>query len=112
MTANKNTKKSPFPGMDPYLEQHWGDVHTRLMVYISNQINAQLPDELQARVEESTAIQIENEARKVVYPDVRIVEDQPYDPSSNAGVAVATETITTAKPIIINGNGYTYAAHR
>jgi len=98
--------------MDPYLEQHWGDVHTRLMVYISNQINAQLPDELQARVEESTAIQIENEARKVVYPDVRIVEDQPYDPSSNAGVAVATETITTAKPIIINGNGYTYAAHR
>ena len=44
MTANKNTKKSPFPGMDPYLEQHWGDVHTRLMFYISNQINAQLPD--------------------------------------------------------------------
>ena len=21
--------KSLFPGMDPYLEQHWGDVHTR-----------------------------------------------------------------------------------
>jgi hypothetical protein len=19
--------KSPFPGMDPYLEQYWGDVH-------------------------------------------------------------------------------------
>ncbi|MGO9470092.1 MAG: DUF4058 family protein, partial [Isosphaeraceae bacterium] len=19
--------KSPFPGMDPYLERHWGDVH-------------------------------------------------------------------------------------
>ena len=101
MTANKNAKKSPFPGMDPYLEQHWGDVHTRLMVYIRNQINAQLPDELQARVEESTAIQIEDEARRVVYPDVRIVEDQPYQPSSDGGVAVATETITTAKPIII-----------
>ena len=42
--------KSPFPGMDPYLESYWGDVHTRLMVYASNQINAQLPDELQARV--------------------------------------------------------------
>lgn len=26
--------KSPFPGMDPYLEQHWGDVHTSLMVEI------------------------------------------------------------------------------
>ena len=71
------------------------------MVYISNQINAQLPDELQARVEESTAIQIEDEARRVVFPDVRIVEDQPYQPSSDGGVAVATETITMAKPIII-----------
>ncbi len=101
MTANKNTKKSPFPGMDPYLEQHWGDIHTRLMVYISNQINAQLPDELQARVEESTAIQIEDEARRVVYPDVRIVEDQPFQSFGDGGVAVATETTTTAMPIII-----------
>ena len=101
MTANKNTKKSPFPGMDPYLEQHWGDVHTSLMVYIRNQINAQLPDELQARVEESTAIQIEDETRRVVYPDVRIVENQTYQPSGDGGVALATETITTAKPIII-----------
>jgi hypothetical protein len=22
--------QSPFPGMDSYLEQHWGDVHARL----------------------------------------------------------------------------------
>ena len=101
MTPKKNTKKSPFPGMDPYLEQHWGDVHTSLMVYIRNQINAQLPEELQARVEESTAIQIEDEARRVVYPDVRIVEDQPFQSFGDGGLAVATEAITTAKPIII-----------
>ena len=101
MTANKNTKKSPFPGMDPYLEQHWGDVHTSLMVYIRNQINAQLPDELQARVEESTAIQIEDEVRRVVFPDVRIVEDQPFQSSGGGGVAVASETVSTAKPIIV-----------
>lgn len=24
---------SPFPGMDPYLEAHWGDVHTSLATY-------------------------------------------------------------------------------
>ena len=101
MTTNKNTKKSPFPGMDPYLEQHWGDVHTSLMVYIRNQINAQLPGELQARVEESTAIQIEDEGRKTVYPDVRVVEDHSSQPSGDRGVAVATETIMIAKPIII-----------
>lgn len=101
MTAKKNAKKSPFPGMDPYLERHWGDVHTRLMVYISNQINAQLPDELQARVEESTAIQIEDEMQKTVYPDVRVVEDAPSEQSSDGGMALATQAITTAKPIII-----------
>lgn len=62
---------------------HLGDVHTSLMVYIRNQINVQLPDELQARVEESTAIQIEDETRKTIFPDVRIVEDQPYQPSGD-----------------------------
>lgn len=29
---------SPFPGMDPYLEAHWRDVHTRVMTYICDQI--------------------------------------------------------------------------
>ena len=27
--------RSPFPGMDPYLEQFWGDVHHRLITYAS-----------------------------------------------------------------------------
>lgn len=26
--------KSPFPGMHPYLEMRWRDVHSRLMVYL------------------------------------------------------------------------------
>ena len=25
---------SPFPGMDPYLEYHWGDIHSGLVIYI------------------------------------------------------------------------------
>lgn len=66
--------KSPFPGMDPYLEQHWGDIHTRLMVYMSDQINDQLPADLQARVEEDIVVDAED-ARGLIYPDVRIVEE-------------------------------------
>ena len=88
--------------MDPYLEQHWGDVHTRLIIYISNQINAQLPDELQARVEESTTVQIGEEKRRIFYPDVRVVEDQLREPTSDEGVAAATEVLATAKPVIVN----------
>ncbi|MGH7128511.1 MAG: DUF4058 family protein, partial [Planctomycetaceae bacterium] len=43
---------SPFPGMDPCLEHHWGDVHTRLTVYACDELNPQLPTGLRARTEE------------------------------------------------------------
>ncbi len=58
--------KSPFPGMDPYLEAHWGDVHTTLMVYASRQLNTQLPSDLAARIEESEA-----------EPDPARLQDEP-----------------------------------
>jgi hypothetical protein len=78
--------------MDPYLEQHWGDVHTSLMVYMRDQISEQLPADLQARVEENIQVDMED-ARRLVYPDVRIVEEPaPLDfgqPQTAGGVAVA-----------------------
>ena len=30
--------KSPFPGMDPYLEQFWPDIHASLIIYSRDQI--------------------------------------------------------------------------
>lgn len=44
--------KSPFPGMDPYLEVHWGDWHTSFVVYGRDQLQPQLPAGLFARAEE------------------------------------------------------------
>ena len=44
--------QSPFPGMDPYLEQHWGDVHHSLVTFAQGSLNEQLPADLRARVEE------------------------------------------------------------
>ena len=38
--------KSPFPGMDPFLDRHWQDVHSTFMVYAKQQLNRQLPAEL------------------------------------------------------------------
>ena len=89
--------KSPFPGMDPYLEQHWGDVHTRLIVYASNQINAQLPDDLQARVEESIAVEADDPPRRTVYPDVSVVEP----PSVRETAAPALAVVTVAEPCVL-----------
>jgi hypothetical protein len=85
--------KSPFPGMDPYLERHWGDVHTSFLVYARNQLNAQLPNDLQARVEESVEVEIGDQMSHALYPDVRVSE-QSRRPSTEGplpapGVAVA-----------------------
>ena len=80
--------KSPFPGMDPFLEPHWGDVHTRLMVYVSNQINPQLPMDLQARIEESGRVTIDGEENRTIYPDLKVVEDPSLE-SGGQSVAVA-----------------------
>ena len=38
--------------MDPWLELHWRDVHARLIIYIANQLQRQLPEPLIARAEE------------------------------------------------------------
>jgi hypothetical protein len=52
-----NQPKSPFPGMDPYMESRWADIHARLVVYASNQLNSQLPGDLSARIEETLTVE-------------------------------------------------------
>ncbi len=74
--------KSPFPGMDPYLEQYWGDVHASLATYAKDQLQKKLPKELVARIEERVAVEskdfdteLEREFEpQDYYPDVRIHE--------------------------------------
>ena len=90
--------KSPFPGMDPYLERYWGDIHTSLIVYARNQLNAQLPDDLLARVEESLAVEIGDRTSRTLYPDVRVVE-QPSD--SLADGSAAASVVEVAEPCVL-----------
>lgn len=66
---------SPFPGLDPWLEQHWGDVHARFMVYACDQIADQLPDDLQARIDERLSVDSEG-AWRSISPDLRVVRDR------------------------------------
>ncbi len=84
--------KSPFPGMDPFLERHWQDVHSRFMVYASTQLNRQLPEDLLARVEESLAVETDDGRTRVVYPDISVAELTTSFAglqSETAGVAIA-----------------------
>jgi hypothetical protein len=88
---------SPFPGMDPYLERHWGDVHHRFITYASDQLQAALPKPLVARVEERVFVESAPATRRHVVPDVRIVERR-------RGKRNGTRTngaVTVAEPLII-----------
>lgn len=93
--------KSPFPGMDPYLERHWEDVHTRLIGYIADAIQPQLADDLIARMEEKVYVEDESE-RHLRRPDVRIVETpMPWEPGTRA----PTSTAVVDEPILLEPIG-------
>lgn len=88
---------SPFPGMDPYLERHWRDVHTRLIAYSADALQMQLPGNLVARMEERVYIEMEGAPARVVYPDVRVVEARPgFAAGHPGGPAVAV-----AEPVLL-----------
>ncbi len=95
--------KSPFPGMDPYLEDRWPEVHARLIVYACNQINQQLPVELQANIEENLIVRYEQEdiRDRTIRPDLNI-SGRPKDPSVatvlSPAIPVATPTLLRTAP--------------
>ena len=68
---------SPFPGMDPYLESHWRDVHHRLIIYASDAIQEALPAELRARVEERVVLDTPEGLAHPLFPDARVIEYPP-----------------------------------
>lgn len=90
---------SPFPGMDPYLEQHWGDVHSSLVIYARNQLQKVLPKDLRARVEERVVVAGLSRPRSV-YPDVRVVETwrSSRRPSPRAAGVATTEPVVIDLP--------------
>jgi Protein of unknown function (DUF4058) len=90
--------KSPFPGMDPYLEQHWRDLHARLIIYSCDQLQGQLPADLYARVEERIVLESDEVMRQSRYPDVRVVE---HPDGGLSGSAVETG-IAVAEPVRIH----------
>lgn len=89
---------SPFPGMDPYLERYWLDVHPRLCTYACDALNSQLGRGLLARLGERLVVESVLERPRNILPDVRIVErpatsQRPARPA--AGAALAEPMIIT-----------------
>lgn len=84
--------------MDPYLEAHWGDVHTRLTTYSSDLLQPSLPKGLVARIEEYVVLQ--DEQSRVRYrPDV-IAKVQTSASGAMSSTAVA-EPATSSEPLVV-----------
>lgn len=85
---------NPLPGMNPWLEAHWGDIHTSMTTYARDAIQKQLPASLQARVEEYLSVLEPAEdspstGRRIV-PDVHIVEQSRASTTEQAGSTAQT----------------------
>lgn len=91
--------KSPFPGMDPYIEASgmWGDFHHDLISDIQRRLTPQLPPRYIARTEERSymlVVESEEKASRAFLPDVSVtgpshrfaVADAPA--SANGGVSL------------------------
>ena len=81
--------------MDPYLEQHWGDVHHNLVTFAQGSLNELLPRDLRARVQERILLELPGEDR-IYYPDVRILE---HERPANLGTALTASGLAVAEPL-------------
>ena len=88
---------SPFPGMDPFLEQFWLDIHASLIIYTRDQLEEQLPADLIARVEERVVFETEESRFQTRYPDVKITER----PGRKHRGAVALKLARPFEPVVV-----------
>lgn len=83
---------SPFPGMDPYLEEPtlWPDVHGRLINAASELLLAQLRPRYFVQIDERLYLADDNdEARGLIIPDIRIRKVGPGPSRGGATALVA-----------------------
>ena len=95
--------KSPFPGMDPYLEDQgrWPDFHSRLITYACDALSGGLPDDYVAQMGEEVRVVTWREGHdKLMRPDVAVVRPFGAIPSAPAG-GTAVATLATLEPVAI-----------
>lgn len=94
---------SPFPGMDPYLEDpgHWPDVHHEIISEARAFLGVQLRPKYQVRIEDRVYISDENDpGRSVIVPDIRIAaqpsrQGHAFEPREAGGVDVVEPVVAT-----------------
>jgi hypothetical protein len=90
---------SPFPGMDPYLEDPalWPGLHDGLIYTLSTELNAVLPEGYYSR--RQTRLYVVQEDREIL-PDISAFHASGA-PSPGVGAAVASATIEREAPVLL-----------
>ncbi len=98
--------KNPFPGLNPYLEMHWSDVHVTLLGSIKEQLAERLPADLVVRVEEHLIVDADDGTRNY-RADVAVEESWKagvapgWSPNESRGDTVIAEpTVVELNPEI------------
>jgi hypothetical protein len=93
--------KSPFPGMDPYIEDRglWPDFHDDLIAEIKRSVAARLPERYFVQTGERAYVVLagtDEKDTKSIHPEVAIEKpDRGSRASQGAGVAVAEPAVDT-----------------
>jgi hypothetical protein len=101
-------RENPFPGMNPWMQNVWHDLHVRLISYIADALCEELPEDLVARAEENVSLSGEvgeDEEKQQRRPDVVVVDDSEswkhgvppvWTPENDRGLADRV-----AKPVLV-----------
>lgn len=93
-------RPSPFPGMDPWLQRFWGNVHNKLCTYVSDSLNDQLAPGLVAVTEQRVFIENDVEPGRYVCPDVHLVE-RPWSDQGGGGGTATAAAATSDEPTVV-----------
>ena len=72
-------------------------MHQRLITYAADQVGAQLPDDLRARIEERVFVETEAEQIRRIVPDVYVA---PYPPAPASHSELAEGGAVVAEPMV------------
>jgi len=83
---------SPFPGMNPYLENPdlWSEFHSRMIVAIADALNDLLSRDYRVAVEKRVYLSQDDQVLLIGIPDVAVAVSQPEAPNpSRSAIAIA-----------------------
>ena len=94
--------KSPFPGMDPFLEDkaEWSSVHTWLIAELASELGNVVTPHFFVRIEQRVYITVPDRPgdKGVIVPDMFIMSDPKSPADSTATMANAIMTPTLVEP--------------